>query len=268
MCCEDLLAKYEIRKLTNIKNVKPINQERSRMKQLIVFCTLLCAVQCYAAENTARIEVYGRAQKKVVPNEMHWHLQVKTTGKEIAGVAKEHLNNVNAILECLQKNAIDKKEITTARMQLQEKWEYRREERVQDGYIAATSINFLCRKMEAYIPLWQELSERGHVEIDGVDFAVADIEKIQEELKAAALTNAKEKAEKMAGILGEKLGRPLLIQDSSTPSFSGFRSKGYASDAGGGQVMIQEDAVQGDAVSAGEQLVSTSVFVVFALTEQ
>lgn len=167
-----------------------------------------------AAFDVPHVSVYGTATTEVIPDLMHWRVEVRTQGKEVAGVAAEHDRNVAAVLSFLKREEIDEKKTQTSRLQLNEHFEYQRGTRIKNGYIASTSVAFESEaKDELYRALWTGLSQLKAVTVNGATFDSSERIPLQEKTRLAALTAARTKARSLATELGGNIGQPLLIEE-------------------------------------------------------
>lgn len=93
--------------------------------------------------------------------------------------------------------------------------------------------------------------------VSGVSFSVQDSAALVEQARAAALTDAKARAEHIASQLGISLGNPVLVTESSG-NYPVYAEKGIG---GGGTAMD----VAAPTVTAGSFSVSVSVQIVYAI---
>ncbi|MBM9519607.1 SIMPL domain-containing protein [Desulforhopalus vacuolatus] len=232
------------------------------MKRILTLCIVavlgLVSVNSFAESAVPQISVFGVSEKSVVPDEMHWNLQVNTRGASVEEVASAHLNDVSDVLSLLDEMKISEAKTVTSRMQIRENWQYQNNSRVRDGYIAGTQIFFVMKDFKKYVPIWTKLSTFKNLQIENVNFALSTQGNIQNELQIFALRNAKKRAERLAAVLGVRIGTPLLIEVNVSPSTLNNRMApmlvGNASSDSSEKV-----------VAPGEQQVRSSVHVVFSL---
>ncbi|NOX58745.1 MAG: SIMPL domain-containing protein [Planctomycetes bacterium] len=198
---------------------------------LIGFC-----VNSAHAHDTALpvITVWGTATTEVIPDEMHWYLTVRNKGVKLSDVADDHSRIVSRVLKFLKDNGIADDKVQTARMEFGENWEYRKNNRVKEGYYASTSITFDLDDFAKYKGLWFGLAQIQHVGIDSVSYDSSKRIMHQNETRKKALTVAREKAKALANALGSQIGEPLLIEeDMTSQSAYQFYSNSLASDGDG-----------------------------------
>jgi uncharacterized protein YggE len=195
----------------------------------LVLAPLVIAVVCHTAAaqvdplSVPHITVNGTAITEVVPDRLHWALEVKNTGLELPKVAESHSKKVAAALETLKANGVADKDVQTAQMEFSENRVYRRNEWVKEGYQATTNISFKLNDLTKYKAVWQSLAGLTGVSVTGVSFDHTNRINLNKEARVKALKAAREKAEAMAGVLGSKVGEPLNVEEDLSVT-EGWRS--------------------------------------------
>lgn len=234
------------------------------MKKLLVFLLALMPLGLAAQDLTIpHISVTGVAKRMVAPDLMEWGVQVQTQGVEVPVVAEAQRKTVAEVLRFLAAAGIQEQRMQTARMQLQENWQYREGGRHRDGFIATTFIRFDSPRLDLYDALWGGLSRIRNVSINHVNLTLADPETVRDEVKVDALRAARDKARTMATTLDASLGQVVRIAEtqgdfSPVPRMAAVeQAKLYAADSGGDSGM-----------AAGQIEVRAEVFVTFILIGQ
>jgi uncharacterized protein YggE len=188
---------------------------------VIIACFLLFSWAHAADLSQPHITVYGEAEEKVTPDRMVWYLNVTNKSASLQEVAEAHTRIVGEILGYLKQADIPEEDIQTSRMRFGENWVYRNSARVKEGYFAATQIMFRLADLDRYDDFWMKLSKYDHVNINTVNFEISDDTKYLATLRDSALLAAREKAQRMAGVLDAGIGEPLVIEEE--PPASGVR---------------------------------------------
>ncbi len=165
------------------------------------------------ALSTPHITVNGTAVKEVVPDRLHWSLEVKNTGLELPKVADQHGKKVTALLDLLKISGVPDKDVQTARMEFSENRVYRRDEWVKEGYQAQTNVSFKLEDLGKYQQLWTALANLSGVSVADVSLDHSKRIELNKETRKVALQMAREKAAAMAEVLGSKVGEPLAIEE-------------------------------------------------------
>jgi uncharacterized protein len=187
---------------------------------LVVVSSLpVWAQQATLYDDRPKISVNGEAVVDVKPDKIVVAFGIQTWDKDIE-LAKKMNNDilrkaVAAIGEC----GVPAKEIQTDHLSIHPRY--------HDDYTAKDFIGYFVQNT-----FLVTLSETGKVEelvskvlgagvthIHGIDFQTTEFKKFREQARELALKAAKEKASKMAAVLGQSIGKPLQIAEnySGTP---------------------------------------------------
>lgn len=214
---------------------------------------------CHAGFDAPHVIVFGTAEKKVVPDELHWALSVKTIGPAVAEVSKMHIDDVSRVLSYLKNSGLSEKDVKTTRMQLNENRVYRNNSRVKEGYFALTQITFELSDFAGYLEYWEQLANFNNLTINSVTFALSNREDVKDKVRVSAVKNAREKAVSLADALGAKLMPPLLIEELD--SYSPRPQKAMLS-------MEMADSGTAGGISPGYEIVQARVRVLFEIAER
>jgi len=119
-----------------------------------------------------------------------------------------------------------------------------------------------------------KMLEAGVSHVNGVEFQTTQFKRHRESARQLALNAAKEKAEKMAAVLGCTLGRPTAINEGyggggSWNYFSSWSGGGYGRSYGMAQNVIQDSRGSGgedlQSMALGKIAIRASVSVTFEL---
>lgn len=181
--------------------------------RILIICTV-SAFGAFAQDADPHVAVFGTATVEVVPDEMHWSLNVTTRGPEVAGVAAAHDRKVAGVITFLKDNSIEEEKIQTSRISLSESWTYRDRNRVKDGYVGSTTIMFESGDLDKYRDLWMGLAALTDINVNGVSFDTSERIKHQHATRARAVRDARQKATELAEALDAWIGEPLLISEN------------------------------------------------------
>lgn len=248
-----------------------------RMFGLIGLCVLMLISPAWAQPTTGtpevpKITVQGEAVVYVKPDKILLTFGIETWDKEDILAAKkkntEILKKVSAVLKEL---GIPEKDVQTDYLSIEPRYRdgYRREEFL--GYFVRNTLVVTLQQPEKVEHLITDLLQVGVNYIHGIEFHTTEFKKYREQARTLALQAAKEKAEKMAGVLGQSLGDPLQIQENYSSSwyYSSWSGWGY----GRGQSMAQnavqnipaESAEMTETIALGKISIRAGVSVTFQL---
>jgi uncharacterized protein YggE len=224
------------------------------------------------AEETGQISVTGEAEIRVVPDEVILTLGVETWDKNM-GIAKGQNDAIVArIFALADDHAIAPEHVQTDYVSIEPRFRngyY--EERDFIGYFVHKTLVITLRDLERFEDLLADALEAGVNYVHGIQFRTTELRKHRDEARALAIRAAKEKAEALAGELGQEVGDPKMIQEVQSSWWSGYNSW-WGSRWGNGmsQNVIQEmgaGAFTGDgSLAPGQISVTARVSVTFQLT--
>lgn len=220
-----------------------------------------------------RISVTGDATVYVTPDKILITLGVETWDKAV-DVAKDKNNKVMAdTVAAIKALGIDAKDIQTDQLSIEPRWNdsYERKAEAFIGYFVRNTLVITLTDVTRIESLVTNVLNAGVNYIHGITFESTDFKKHREEAREMALKAAKEKAQKMAAVLDEKIGGVLEIQEhGGTPwYYSNWNSWG---GGGRGYAMAQNAAMDmsgsgadSPTVALGKIAITVTVSVAFEL---
>ncbi len=185
------------------------------MKYLIITIISLCAASTAAWAQTEdktvkKIEVTGRAEQEIVPDEIYFNITLKeylADNKEKVGIDK---------LERELQNAVKKVGIEAENLQIQNissyNYWYWKQKKAKD-FLASKQYRIKLSELGMINQLLEYLDPKGIQSTNIAEYSHSEIEKYRKDLKIKALQAAKEKATYMVESIGEQLGGVLEIQE-------------------------------------------------------
>ncbi len=224
---------------------------------------------------TPRISVTGDATVYVQPDKILITLGVETWDQKV-DVAKDKNNKIMSdTVAAIKALGIEAKDIQTDQLSIEPRWQdsYERKADAFIGYFVRNTVVVTVTDVAKVETLVTNVLNAGVNYIHGISFESTEFKKHREEAREMALKAAKEKAEKMAAVLGESLGSVLDIQEhggmpwyySNWNSWGGG-GRGYAmaqnavSDMGGGG-----GSESSPTIALGKIAISATVSVSFEL---
>jgi len=209
------------------------------------------------------IRVNGLAEVKLVPDMLTVNIGVVTLDKDPLKSQSENDRAVKTILAAAKQLGVAPEDVQTGYVWLGRKESESREgPAVFEGYEAATVVTVVLRDLTKYNALVTEALKAGANRVGGLTFGYLKEEEKWREARMLAIKAAKQKAEDLAGQLGEKLGRPTGIQNEERPP----QEQAYAASAStGGAGGFSPD--EGTTLSAGQMVIRSEVEVTFELKD-
>jgi uncharacterized protein len=241
---------------------------------LILLTVVLCAPVSGTAEETKpSITVSEDATIDVVPNKITVVFGIETKDMDMAVAKQKNSDILKAAIATAKECGIDESEVQTDQLSILPDWvqEYAngKHGEVFNGYFVRNSIAVNLTDPAKVEELITKSLAAGVNYIHGVDFQTTESKKYREQVRELALKGAKEKADKMAAVLGNTVGAATHIsEDYVQPQQRRSYTTSWGHDRGG--VMFQE-AVGGESsqqsrtVALGKIPVTAKVRVVFEL---
>jgi hypothetical protein len=206
-------------------------------------------------KQVSTINVSGEGKIKVTPDQALIAVSIETKGTKAQDVKKENDNTMDAILKFIKKSNIAKEDFQTQRVSLNPNFDYVKK---KYNYVATQSIQIVLKDLSKYDELMEGLVDEGINKIDNVEFKSSKMKELQSEARKLAIKDAKSKAEDFVSVLGQKVGKAILISDNSQTYNP--RPVMYAMKS-----MSMDESVPKETLAAGEIEITANVSVSFIL---
>ena len=229
------------------------------MKTTVLILAALFAISTQAQESkpqVPQISVTGEGKVKVIPDQA-----LITVGFQNSGaVAKEvkALNDevVDRVIKFLRKMGIPATDFKTNNVSLNKGYDY---EKKKNNFQANQSLSITLKDLSKYDDVMMGLNDAGVNTINGVEFKSSKMEEYEREARKKAILDAKQKAADYVSVLGQKVGKALLITDNSQsyapqPMYKGNR-----------MAMTADSSAERETLAVGELEIITNVSVTFLL---
>lgn len=229
------------------------------MKKSLLILALLFAGITHAQESKAQvpqIAVSGEGKIKIVPDQAIVTVGFQNTGKDAKEVKALSDEVVDKVLKFLKKSGVPSTDYKTNNVSLGKSYDY---EKKKYNYQASQTLNITLKDLSKYDDIMMGLNDAGINSIQGVEFKSSKMEDYEREARKKAISNAKQKANDYVSVLGQKVGKAILITDNSTPYVPQPYFKGNM------MAMATEADTSRSTLAIGEIEIITNVSVVFAL---
>ena len=184
------------------------------MKKVLLILGILFVTMSNAQENkqVPMINVSGEGKVKIAPDQALISISIETKGTKAAEVKQENDKKMDAILKFIKKSNIAPEDFQTQRISLNPNYDY---EKKKYNYIATQSVQILLKDLSKYDTLMEGLVNEGINRIDNVEFKSSKMLQLQSDARKLAIKEAKAKAEDFVSVLGQKVGKAIVISDNS-----------------------------------------------------
>lgn len=188
------------------------------MKRLILILTMMTTASfAFSQERPLPlVSVNGEHIINVQPDEAEVNFMISNKNKNLQEVKKENDAIVSKAIAYLKKQGISEKDIRTTRLSLNPYDEYVKDKAPIPMFSAQQAITFKLRDLDKLADLTSGLVELGVNNIQNIEFKSSKMEEIQNEARAKAMLDAKQKATILAQALGQSIGAAYNIQDNTS----------------------------------------------------
>lgn len=209
----------------------------------------------------ATITVSGEGEALAVPDIGQFSFSVNASAADAATAQEESASKVNSILDYLKKQGVADKDIKTQHYNLNPKYRYEERvcaagvsycppgERIADGFDVTQTVAVKIRQTDTSGKLIAGVGELGATNISGLNFTIDDRDALKAEARAAAITDAQDKAQILAQQLGVKIVRMTYYAEEGNYSQPSYRQEQMAIGAdvaasNGAQMPTGEDSTK------------------------
>ena len=190
-------------------------------------------VTAMAAQPEPRtVTTNGEADVKVVPDEVVLTLGVETSDKELPIAKAENDRRVKEVIAAAQAVGVAAKDIQTDYLRIEPRYHDNYELKDFIGYFVQKTIVVTLKDVSKFEKLLSAVLQVGANYVHGIDFRTSELRKHRDAARTLAIKAAREKAEALAGELGQKVGKPRSIQEGYSgwwSSYGGWWGRGYGS---------------------------------------
>jgi len=227
---------------------------KSRILTVVLTAVTICPVwaqQSQMYDDRPKISVNGEAVVNVKPDKIVVTFGIETWDEDIMAAKRKNNDILKKAVTAIKESGIPEKEIQTDHLSIEPRYKdsYRKEDFI--GYFVRNTFVVTLAETGKVEELVTKVLQAGVNYIHGIDFQTTEFKKYREQARELALKAAKEKAEKMAGVLGQSIGAPLQINENYSGSPWSYRSSWSGWGYGRSQGMSQ-NAVQNVSGGSGE----------------
>ncbi len=224
---------------------------------LIIATFFAIAVQAQEQKNQVpQISVTGEGKVKIVPDQAVVTVGFQNSGKDAKEVKTLNDEVVDKVIKFLKKSGIPATDYKTNNVSLYKSYDY---EKKKYNFQANQNLSITLKDLSKYDEIMMGLNDAGVNSINGVEFKSSKMDDYERDARKKAMVNAKQKAQDYVSVLGQKVGKALLITDNSQSYIPQPMYKGNM------VAMAADGGAQRETLAVGELEINTNVSVTFAL---
>ncbi len=228
------------------------------MKKLfLILMTMIAFVsQAQEQKSAPQISISGEGKISVKPDLVILNFGIENTGNDAMEVKKNNDQTVDKVLKYIKNLGVSIADFQTINVSLNRNYDY---DKKKYFYQASQSITINLKDISKYDSLMLGLVDNGINNISNVEFKSSKIEEYKSEARKLAIKDAKHKAEDYVFVLNQKIGKAILINDTSQTYFPRpmYKSTMLASMA--------DVSAPNETLASGEIDVTANVSVTFIL---
>ncbi len=171
------------------------------------------------SDHVNTVIVSGVAEIYVIPDEAVINMGIKIWDEDMESAKKRFYENSYKLSSLLNKYNIDKNLIKTDMIQIEPTYKNfaktNYEGDIINGYRFFKRISVTVKDIEKIEQMLSEIIYSGATNLYGVDYRSSEQRKNKDEARKEAINAAKEKAEMLAGELGQSIGKAIRIEEPS-----------------------------------------------------
>ena len=216
------------------------------------------------------ISVNGKGEAVSIPDIATFSFSVNENAKTVADAQAKATEKINSSLKTIKAGGIAEKDIKTLSYSINPHYEYNQiicvsypcpgGKSVLTGYDVSQTIEVRIRNLAKAGELFDSIGSIGVQNVNGLSFAIDDIESVKAIARADAIKDAKSKAQKIAKELGVKLVRVTSYYDSGDDQPFPY----LARETMGGDIMSLKAQVAPE-IPAGEQKITANVSITYEI---
>ena len=239
---------------------------------VIAMCSIR-AQQTQLFDDRPKITVNGEAVVKVQPDQIIISFGIETWDINIIAAKQENNDIMKKAVVVIKEAGIQDKDIQTDYLSIEPRYDDNYNKKNFIGYFVRNTFVVTIAEPDKVEDLVTGVLQSGVNNIHYVNFQTTEFKKYREQARELALNAAKEKAEKMAGTLGQLIGNPIQISEGYGGSnlwyYSSWNSWGYGrSNVMSQNVMQNIESGTGEiseTIALGKISIKANVTVIFEL---
>jgi uncharacterized protein YggE len=206
------------------------------------------------------IAVTGTAEIETTPDAFVVSVGIDTFAGDAAKAKEDNDAVMRALMEVPRQHGVDAKWVRTDGFSINPRFEsYQR----LVGFEAHKTLVVTLHDEKQVEPVLAELFRDGANRLDSVRFESTKILEERKQARVRAVTAAREKAEAMASALGQKVGRPLRVDEATLPPSSPWSPAPLANTVFDNETRSELR----EAMAAGKVRIPATVAITFELDE-
>jgi uncharacterized protein len=209
------------------------------------------------------LQTTAEGKVKIIPDTVVISAWVELRNRSTQEQAYTDMNtSIAKVQEVLKANGIEEKNVQTSQLYASAEYNYDDGKQVPNGYMANTTLTIRVEKKDTQVTndILDAIAKVENIRINGVDYDLADKEKVYAEARKLALEKARTKADEMAKAAGVTITGVASISESGNNYPVPMMAQNYRSmDMAGAEAKSDTD------ISVGQVEYTASVSVAYEI---
>jgi uncharacterized protein YggE len=178
--------------------------------------------------------VSGEGRASAAPDVAVLGLGVSAKASTVGAANSQAQQAMTALLDSLEANGVQEKDIQTTSFAIQPEYDYRNDEQVLTGYRVSHMLQVKVRDIDRAGEVIDDAVQAGGdlLQVQSISFIIDDTTALSSQARQKAMADAQAKAEELASLAGVTLGDPTYITEStSTPYTQPYYDRSVADSA-------------------------------------
>jgi hypothetical protein len=241
----------------------------------VALATSLLGAQQPPTVDQPKITVTGEALVLAKPDKVILNFGIETRDTVLLVAKRKNADIWKKAAAALKECGVPSKDVQTDYLSIEPRYKNYNEIDEPIGYVTRNLFVVTLADPGQVETLISRMLESGVNHVNGVEFQTTQFKQHRESARELALTAAREKAVKMAAVLGCSIGKPLAVTETYGGGawyFSSWSGWGYGRSSGMSQNVIQDTRGAGggedpQSMALGKISIRAGVSVVFELKE-
>lgn len=183
--------------------------------RLFMIALLVISPLAFANPLPAQPHVYveGSAELEVEPDMMTFTISIQKVDMDLAKAKADVDSRSRLLIDTIKKFGIKASDIATTALNIRPEYDYKDNQRVLTGNHVSRQVDINLRDLKKYPDMMKALVDAKISETINTNLTVADKKSIEEKVQAAAMEDAKARANRLAKSQGKTAGEPWSISE-------------------------------------------------------
>jgi uncharacterized protein len=235
-----------------------------------LFLSLLLSLSASANPLPAQPHIYveGSAELEVEPDTMNFSLSIQALNIDLAKAKADVDSRSRLLIETVKKFGIKTDDIATTALNIRPEYEYKDNQRVLIGNNVSRQVDITLRDLKKYPEMMKAMVDAKISETINTNLTLADKKSVEEKVQAAAMKDARERAERLAKSQGKSVGEPWSISEFNIRGEEVWRlvpARNLMGKSSGVLAEVSAREYQGEPFEAGKMKITAQLYVVYLL---